>query len=248
MKVTQIWLVLIFVVGCSSSDNTPASTIEDDSFSVQQLDTASDISSQSDAGLQCAAPTPFFAEWLGQCCECLVGTHCSSGACNQDCTCAEPGQACSLCTGATPKCLEANGKFQECVACLTTEDCTDPAATCVSNTCTSPPPDPPEIDGIPVTCQAGQCWGVNGKCNGDTVVCKDGAECITLELLFNGEVPAGVIDPGGYCKCQPTPGALPGTEQGSCPEGLLCGSGPLNLLVKLLDGSISVPNHCFEDK
>jgi len=248
MKVAHIWLILTVFLGCSSSSTSPAAVAEDDTFSVEQPDAGIDVGTVQDVGTQCSAPTPYYAEWISQCCECLVGTHCSSGACNQDCTCAEPGQACSLCTGATPKCLEEDGQFVSCVACLTTDDCSAADATCVNNTCTSPPPDPPKIDGIPVTCQAGACWGTNGKCNGDTVVCKDDAQCITLSLLFKGEIPGGVIDPGGHCECQPSAGALPGTEQGTCPDGLLCGPGPLSLLVALLDGSVDVPYHCYEDK
>lgn len=247
MKIPYLWLIIACAFGCSSSPDVISQATED-TFSVALPDAAQDVSQTSDAGPQCTSPTPFYAEWLDQCCECLVGTHCTSGACNDDCSCAAPGKSCALCTGATPVCRVENGEFVECVGCLTSEDCEDPAATCIENSCSSPPPTPPEIDGIPVTCQAGECWGTNGKCNGDTVQCKGGSQCITLELLFEGSVPDGVVDPGGHCQCKPTPGALPGTEQGNCPDDLICGPGPLSLLVSLLDGSINVPTHCYVEK
>ena len=247
MKIPYLWFIFAVALGCNDS-SAPVTDAVPDTFSVQQPDSMTDSVAVEDIGPQCSTPTPFYAEWLDQCCECLVGTHCSSGACNADCTCAEPGQSCSLCTGATPICVEEDGQFVACVGCVTSDDCSDPDATCIENSCSSPPPTPPEIDGIPVTCQAGECWGTNGKCNGESVTCKGGAQCLTLDVLFDGSPPDNIADPGGHCACQPTPGALPGTESGTCPEGLLCGAGPLTLLVGLLDGSIDVPTHCYLDK
>jgi hypothetical protein len=142
--------------------------------------------------------------------------------------------ACFQCPADQPHCLIVDSNALGCVECLGDAHCTGNDECSSNHDCSPPPPPSPSHKDVEWLCQAGECWGKDGRCLVDEVPCKDGAECVTLESIFGYPPLDEDKDPGGWCAC----------AEGTCPDQQTCGPGALAILAALVGGNASVPNTC----
>jgi hypothetical protein len=179
---------------------------------------------------ECTGDTPFLFE--EECVECLTNGDCSSGSCNTDShECVAASDECGQCNDDYPVCLELQGDTY-CVQCTDDTHC-DAGCTCdtqlyaCSGDCVVAGSeqcggDTGETCPNGLVCQNSLCVDPTGACDGVTVMCPGGNQCVSLlELLMGGGGGGALpIPPGmgggipGICGC--TPGA------NDCASGIPC--------------------------
>jgi hypothetical protein len=180
---------------------------------------------------ECTGDTPYLVD--DECVQCLNNDHCPEGNCNTDSnTCVPADEECGQCNEDYPVCLELQGDTY-CVQCTDDAHC-DAGCTCdtqlyaCSGDCVVAGAeqcgaDTGETCPSDLVCENSLCIDPTGACDGVTVMCPGGNQCVSLlELLMGGAGGGGQLPlpPGsgggipGVCGCNPA--------ANDCASGIPC--------------------------